>query len=231
MARRIAHEIKNPLTPMKLSIQRIMMLKQKNAPGWEEKLEAISASLLEQIDILSNTASEFSSYAKFYVEEISVFNLYDVIRQQKDIFDNNENIRISFSHESENCWVKARRGQIVRVLVNLISNAVQELGNSEDKGFITLSLVGEGDFWKVSVDDNGNGVSSENLESLFQPNFTTKSSGNGLGLAISKNIIEQSGGKIWYSRSELGGACFSFTLPVYKPGKDEIIAEENNNQQ
>ncbi|MBP5390842.1 MAG: HAMP domain-containing protein [Bacteroidales bacterium] len=230
MARRIAHEIKNPLTPMKLSIQRIIMLKQKNAPGWEDKLEAISSSLLEQIDILSNTASEFSSYAKFYVEEISVFNLYDVIRQQKDLFDNNDNIRISFSHESENCWVKARREQIVRVLNNLISNAVQELGNSEDKGFITLSLLEDGDFWKVSVDDNGNGVTEENLKSLFQPNFTTKSSGNGLGLAISKNIIEQSGGSIWYSRSELlGGACFSFTLPVYKPGKEEIIAEENNN--
>ena len=230
MARRIAHEIKNPLTPMKLSIQRIMALKQRNAPGWEDKLEAISASLLEQIDILSNTASEFSSYAKFYVEEISVFNLYDVIRQQKDLFDNNENIRLSFSHESENCLVKARREQIVRVLSNLISNAIQELGNSEDKGFITLSLLEEGDFWKVSVDDNGNGVTEENLKSLFQPNFTTKSSGNGLGLAISKNIIEQSGGKIWYSRSELGGACFSFTLPVYQPGKEENIAEENNNQ-
>ena len=70
---------------------------------------------------------------------------------------------------------------------------MQELGNSEDKGFITLSLVGEGDFWKVSVDDNGNGVSSENLESLFQPNFTTKSSGNGLGLAISKNVYPSEG--------------------------------------
>lgn len=221
MARRIAHEIKNPLTPMKLSIQRIMMLKQRNAPGWEEKLDAISASLLEQIDILSNTASEFSSYAKFYVEEVSIFNLYEVIRQQKDIFDNNENIRISFSHESEDCPVKARRGQIVRVLVNLISNAVQELGNSDDKGFITLSLLRDGDFWKVNVDDNGNGVSDENLGSLFQPNFTTKSSGNGLGLAISKNIIEQSGGKIWYTRSELGGACFSFTLPVFEDNKQQ----------
>lgn len=231
MARRIAHEIKNPLTPMKLSIQRIMMLKQRNAPGWEDKLDAISSSILEQIEILSNTASEFSSYAKFYVEEISVFNLYEVIREQKDMFDNHENIRISFSYDSEKCWVKARRGQVVRVLVNLISNSIQELGNSEDKGFISLNLVVEPDVYKVSVDDNGNGVSGENLEKLFQPNFTTKSSGNGLGLAISKSIIEQSGGQIWYGKSELGGASFSFTLPIYKPTpEEEKIAEENNKQ-
>ena len=231
MARRIAHEIKNPLTPMKLSIQRIMMLKQRNAPGWEDKLDAISSSILEQIEILSNTASEFSSYAKFYVEEISVFNLYEVIREQKDMFDNHENIRISFSYDSEKCWVKARRGQVVRVLVNLISNSIQELGNSEDKGFISLNLVVEPQFYKVSVDDNGNGVSGENLEKLFQPNFTTKSSGNGLGLAISKSIIEQSGGQIWYGKSELGGASFSFTLPIYKPTpEEEKIAEENNKQ-
>lgn len=231
MARRIAHEIKNPLTPMKLSIQRIMMLKQRNAPGWEDKLDAISSSILEQIEILSNTASEFSSYAKFYVEEISVFNLYEVIREQKDMFDNHENIRISFSYDSEKCWVKARRGQVVRVLVNLISNSIQELGNSEDKGFISLNLVVEPDVYKVSVDDNGNGVSGENLEKLFQPNFTTKSSGNGLGLAISKSIIEQSGGQIWYGKSELGGASFSFTLPIYKlTPEEEKIAEENNKQ-
>ena len=89
----------------------------------------------------------------------------------------------------------------------------------------------EPDVYKVSVDDNGNGVSGENLEKLFQPNFTTKSSGNGLGLAISKSIIEQSGGQIWYGKSELGGASFSFTLPIYKPTpEEEKIAEENNKQ-
>ncbi len=215
MARQIAHEIKNPLTPMKLSIQRIMLLKQRNSPGWEDKLEGISASLLEQIDILSKTASEFSSFAKFYVEDNVVFNLYEVVREQKEFFDTNENIRISFSHTSDTCMVNARKGQIVRVLVNLISNAIQELSSSDGKGFISISLTRDDGFWKVSISDNGRGVSSENLEKLFQPNFTTKTSGNGLGLAISRSIIEQSGGTITYSPSELGGACFAFTLPVY----------------
>ena len=220
MARQIAHEIKNPLTPMKLSIQRIMMLKQRNAPGWEDKLDAISASLLEQIDILSNTASEFSSYAKFYMEDSVAFNLFDLVKEQKEFFDTNENIRIVFTYSNETCMTFARRGQIVRVLVNLISNSIQELSSSEGKGFISLNLSREDGFWKVSVEDNGRGVSPENQEKLFQPNFTTKTSGNGLGLAISRSIIEQSGGKIVYSSSELGGACFSFTLPVYDKAKD-----------
>ena len=82
-------------------------------------------------------------------------------------------------------------------------------------GFIRLSLTKEDNFYVVSIDDNGNGVKEEDQEKLFMPNFTTKSSGNGLGLAISKSIVEQSGGRIWYSASELGGASFSFTLPVF----------------
>ncbi len=215
MARRIAHEIKNPLTPMKLSIQRLMMLKQKGSPLWQDKFEEVSRSILEQIDILSNTASEFSSFAKFYVEEDSLFNLYDVLLEQKVLFDTHDNIRLSLSYSSDNCPVKARKGQIIRVLVNLISNAVQELERSDSMGFIRLSLTKEDNFYVVSIDDNGNGVKEEDQEKLFMPNFTTKSSGNGLGLAISKSIVEQSGGRIWYSASELGGASFSFTLPVF----------------
>ena len=215
MARRIAHEIKNPLTPMQLSIQRLINLKRKNSPGWEDKLEDIAKSLLEQIDILSNTASEFSSFAKFYVENNSVFNLTEVIKDQTTLFDNREMVRVSFSYESEHCMVNTRKGQIIRVLVNLISNAVQSLESSDQMGFVRISLESDGEFYRVNVDDNGDGVAEENQKNLFQPNFTTKSSGNGLGLAISKSIIEQSGGRIWYEKSELGGARFSFTLPKY----------------
>jgi len=218
MARRIAHEIKNPLTPMKLSIQRLIMLKKKNAPGWEEKFEDTGNSILEQIDILSNTASEFSSFAKFFVEDNSLVNLYEVIREQKILFDTQDNIRISFGYDSEGCNVYARKGQIVRVLVNLISNAIQALEkvSATGKGFIRISLQDKGEDYFVAVEDNGTGVKDEDMLKLFTPNFTTKSSGNGLGLAISKSIIEQSGGKIWYSKSELGGANFAFSLPKYK---------------
>lgn len=218
MARRIAHEIKNPLTPMKLSIQRVIMLKRKNAPGWQDKLEDISNSMLEQIDILSNTASEFSSFAKFFVEENTVFNLYEVIREQTILFDTQDNIRISFGHDSENCPVYARKGQIIRVIVNLVSNAIQALEKVSEtgKGFVRLSLTLSGNDYVVAIEDNGDGVKEEDVTKLFTPNFTTKTSGNGLGLAISKSIVDQSGGRIWYSRSELGGATFAFSLPRFK---------------
>ena len=214
MARQIAHEIKNPLTPMRLSIQHLVRLKQRNVPGWEEKFEEVAGSILEQIDILSETASEFSSFAKFYYEENSNLNLYNIIAEQKILFDTRENIKILFNYCSEEAYVYARKGQIIRVLVNLISNAVQAV-ESVGRGYIRISLLHERDYYTVSIEDNGPGVKEENEHKLFTPNFTTKSSGTGLGLAISRNIIEQSGGTIHYSRSELGGANFSFKLPVW----------------
>lgn len=215
MARQIAHEIKNPLTPMRLSIQHLIRLKKQGVAEWEEKFEEVANSILEQIDILSNTASEFSSFAKFYFEENQVLNLHELITEQKILFDTLDDIKILYDFDSENCMVVARKGQIIRVIVNLLSNAVQAL-QEIGHGYVRISLVREENYYKVSFEDTGNGVSKEDINKLFKPNFTTKSSGTGLGLAISRNIIEQSGGKIGYNTSEpLGGADFWFTLPVY----------------
>lgn len=212
MARQIAHEIKNPLTPMRLSIQHLIRMKQRGVEGWEEKFEEVASSLLEQIDILSNTASEFSSFAKFYYEESTVLDLAELINDQKLFFDTRDNIRIAYSYCHRDCMVQVRKGQIIRVLVNLVSNAIQAL--EEKGGYIRITLNEEAGFYVVAIEDNGPGVKDEDVNKLFKPNFTTKSSGTGLGLAICRNIIEQSGGKISYHRSELGGACFSFTLPI-----------------
>ncbi len=214
MARQIAHEIKNPLTPMRLSIQHLIRLKQRGVDGWEEKFEDVANSILEQIDILSNTASEFSSFAKFYYEENTAIDLAELINDQRVFFDTRDNIRISYGYCHPECFVFARKGQIIRVLVNLVSNAIQAL--EEGGGYIRITLSEDAGNYTVSIDDNGPGVKPEDEGKLFKPNFTTKSSGTGLGLAICRNIIEQSGGKISYTRSTLGGACFSFSLPVYK---------------
>lgn len=213
MARQIAHEIKNPLTPMRLSIQHLIRLKQRGVEGWEEKFEEVASSILEQIDILSNTASEFSSFAKFYYEENTVLDLAELINDQRVFFDTRDNIRISYDYCHRGCNVLVRKGQIIRVLVNLVSNAIQAL--EEGGGYIRITLREEGGSYIVAIDDNGPGVKPEDENKLFKPNFTTKSSGTGLGLAICRNIIEQSGGRISYRRSELGGACFSFSLPKY----------------
>ena len=218
MARQIAHEIKNPLTPMKLSIQYLMKLKEANVPGWEDKLESVSKSLLEQIDTLSQTATEFSSFARFFSEEVTHVNLEELILEQREFFDNREDLTFEYFSPGTEAQVDARRSQLARVLVNLITNAIQAIDNSGTQdGRIRISLspaVAEGgDCWRIDVEDNGPGVSEEDLPKLFTPNFTTKKTGTGLGLAICRSIIEQSQGTITYSRSSLGGARFTIELP------------------
>lgn len=215
MARQIAHEIKNPLTPMRLSIQHLIRLKQRNVEGWQDKFEDVGNSILDQIEILSNTASEFSSFAKFYYEESSEISLFSLLDEQKILFDTHDNIRITFSYTTEEAFVFARRGQIIRVIVNLLSNAVQAV-ELNGGGYVKIFLTQDDDNVTVSFEDNGAGVNSENESKLFKPNFTTKNSGTGLGLAICRNIIEQSGGYIYYKKSEFGGANFTFNLPRHK---------------
>ena len=219
MARQIAHEIKNPLTPMKLSIQYLMKMKEAGVPGWEEKLESVSKSLLEQIDTLSQTASEFSSFARFYSEDITRIDLAALIAEQVDLFDNREDFSFAFVNQAGEAPVDGRRSQLARVLVNLITNAVQAIdstGAKDGRIRITLSAsrLGGGDGWRIDVEDNGPGVSEEDMAKLFTPNFTTKKTGTGLGLAICRSIIEQSQGTIAYSRSDLGGARFTIVLPA-----------------
>lgn len=212
MARQIAHEIKNPLTPMKLSIQYLMRMKKMNVPGWEDRLDALSESLIEQIDILSDTASEFSSFAKFYNEEDSEFDLMALLNEQMLLFDNREKVSLEFRCDLESAPVKLKKSQITRAFVNIISNAFQALEDIGG-GKVRVTLRRFGDVYRVDVEDDGTGVSEENLDKLFKPNFTTKSSGTGLGLAITRNVVEQSRGRIWYETSELGGAEFSMELP------------------
>lgn len=223
MARQIAHEIKNPLTPMKLSIQHLIRMKKQNVPDWQERFDTLASSLIEQIDILSNTASEFSSFAKFYSEEVTELDLVSLLYEQRALFDNYENISITFRRSEEKAIVKARKGQITRAFVNLISNAIQAVEH-KDNGRVTITLYKEGDYYRTDVEDNGSGVSEENLEKLFRPNFTTKTKGTGLGLAICKNIVTQSHGEIFYSHSkEIGGACFSIRLPA-STGNDNPVS-------
>lgn len=219
MARQIAHEIKNPLTPMKLSIQYLMKLKEAGVPGWEEKLESVSKSLLEQIDTLSQTATEFSSFARFFSEEVTPIDLDELVREQREFFDNREDIHFEYAGPGAEALVDGRRSQLARVLVNLITNAIQAIDNAgKADGRIRISLSpvrsDEAVQWRIDVEDNGPGVSEEDLGKLFKPNFTTKKTGTGLGLAICRSIVEQSQGTIGYSRSDLGGARFTILLPA-----------------
>ena len=213
MARQIAHEIKNPLTPMRLSIQHMMRLKKQNVPGWEDRFEELSHSLLEQIDILSETANEFSQFSKFYSEEETVENLDDLLSEQVVLFGGRDDISVSYHCGVDQPLVRVRKKQMIRAFVNLISNAVQAVEQQPDaKVSVSVEDGGKGDYL-ISIEDNGPGVSPENRSKLFKPNFTTKSSGTGLGLAITRSIVEQSSGRISYHTSQLGGAAFVIELP------------------
>ena len=227
MARQVAHEIKNPLTPIKLEIQRLIRLKENGNPKWEEKFDKVSSVVLEHIDILTETANEFSTFAKLYSEEPVLVDLDKTLRDQILIFDNKDNVRIGYIGMSE-AFVMAPRPQLIRVFVNLIANAVQaveirqkemaECGEKPIEGNVVIALRNStvDGYYDIVVDDNGPGVKEENLSRLFTPNFTTKSGGTGLGLAICRNIIEKCDGSISYSRSfGLGGASFTVTIPKH----------------
>ncbi|MGN1211118.1 MAG: ATP-binding protein [Candidatus Cryptobacteroides sp.] len=228
MARQVAHEIKNPLTPIKLEIQRLIRLKQRNDPSWEAKFDKVASVVLEHIDILTDTANEFSTFAKLYSEEPVEMDLDKTLKDQLEIFNNKDNVKMTYIGLSD-ARVMAPKPQLIRVFVNLLSNAVQavEIQRKEiagddavlPEGKIVISLrnsMKEG-FYDVVFEDNGPGVSEENLSKLFTPNFTTKSSGTGLGLAISRNIVEKCGGEITYKKSfGLNGACFTVRIPKMK---------------
>lgn len=228
MARQVAHEIKNPLTPIKLEIQRLIRLKQKGNPAWEEKFDKVADVVLEHIDILTDTANEFSTFAKLYSEEPVLINLDKILKEQLLIFDNKENVKISYIGQ-EDAYVMAPKPQLIRVFVNLITNAIQaveihqkELMENEGefisgKIFIGLRNSTKDGYYDIVFDDNGAGVKEENLDKLFTPNFTTKTGGTGLGLAISRNIITKCEGEISYRKSyALGGASFTVTLPKHQ---------------
>lgn len=215
MARQVAHEIKNPLTPMKLQIQRLIRLKQKGDPAWQEKFDDVSKVLLDHIDILTETSNEFSTFAKLYTEEHTLLDLYRMLQEEIAMFDNREDVEFTYMG-LHGAMVMGPKPQLTRVFVNLLGNAVQAVeGRGGAKVYVSLRKSATDGYYDIVVEDNGPGVSEENIQKLFTPNFTTKNGGSGLGLAISRSILERCGATISYSRSfSLGGACFTVCYPA-----------------
>ena len=215
MARQVAHEIKNPLTPMKLQIQRIIRLKQRGDESWPQKFDEASKVLLDHIDVLTETANEFSTFAKLYSEEPVKIDLDKMLQEEVAMFDNRDDVKFEYMGLS-GVEVMGPKPQLTRVFVNLITNAVQAV--SENGGghvLVSLRNSSQDGFYDIVVEDDGPGVAPENIDKLFTPNFTTKNSGSGLGLAISRSALERCGATISYSKSfALGGACFTIKYPA-----------------
>jgi nitrogen fixation/metabolism regulation signal transduction histidine kinase len=213
MAKQVAHEIKNPLTPMKLSLQHLERTYNPNDPDFKDRLERFSKNMIEQIDTLSNIASEFSNFAKMPKAKMEEVNLISIIRSSTDLFKNEANI--SFVYDTDNANILGDKEQLLRVFSNLIKNSIQAIPNDRE-GKITITTISDKDFVIVSVIDNGTGIHEKQKEHIFVPNFTTKNTGTGLGLALVKNIIEQHEGTIWFESELNKGTTFYIKLPIKK---------------
>jgi two-component system nitrogen regulation sensor histidine kinase NtrY len=214
MAKQVAHEIKNPLTPMKLSVQHLLRSWKDNKENFDEYLEKVSRTLIEQIDNLSFIASEFGNFAKMPKAINEEIDLVDKIKSTLNLFTNTENIDFVFEYESVKILVLADKKQLSRVFINLIKNAIQSIPDNRN-GKVGISLVLNGKMARVSITDNGKGIPEELQSKMFTPSFTTKSSGMGLGLSIVKSIIESFDGHITFKTKVNHGTTFVFELPVH----------------
>jgi len=221
MAKQVAHEIKNPLTPMKLSVQHLQRSWNDNRENFDEYLEKVTRTLIEQIDNLSFIASEFSNFAKMPKAVNEEINIVDSIRSSLNLFSNTENVDFVFEHESERIPVLADKEQLSRVFINLIKNSIQSIPDNRN-GKIVISLVQNRTTVRISITDNGKGIPEELQNKLFTPSFTTKSSGMGLGLSIVKSIIESFGGNITFKTKVNLGTTFLIELPIYRQVESEV---------
>lgn len=214
MAQQVAHEIKNPLTPMKLSIQHLQRAFDNKDPRAPEMAERISKTLIEQIENLSKIATEFSSFAKMPQPENEKIHLLEVVYHSANLYKENEGVSISVKTEGViRDEIFADKSQLLRVFNNLILNSIQAIPDDR-QGEIVIKAINVNNSIMISVSDNGIGIDQEKANKVFVPNFTTKSSGMGLGLAISQNIIEMAGGIIRFESIENSGTTFYVTLPL-----------------
>ena len=220
MAKQVAHEIKNPLTPMKLNIQHLQRAKGRGKE-YSEYIERVTAILIEQIDNLSNIATEFSNFAQIPNARNQVFELAGQMKKVILLFETDEKAEIRFIYEGyENINVNADREQLSRAIINLIKNAIQSIPEDQ-KGNIEISLSRREHMAVIAVADDGQGIPVELRDKLFGPSFTTKTSGMGLGLAIVKNIVENFSGKVWFETVLGKGTTFYIEIPVYENPESE----------
>lgn len=230
MAKQIAHEIKNPLTPMKLSIQQLQRAWDDKVPRWDEYLKKFSDNLIEQIEHLSSIASEFSNFAEIPKTKREVVNVVTKIIKSVELFSNEENIDFKIDLNSNNkVFIYFDKEKMVQVFSNLINNAIQSIPDDR-RGKIKINLEIIDKKVIVKIADNGSGIPKNIGDKLFEPNFTTKTGGMGLGLAIVKNIMEDAGGRVWYE-TEIGkGSNFIIEMPLFVPGEDVPAPDQTKNK-
>ena len=210
MAKQVAHEIKNPLTPMRLTVQSF----QKNSgikkgEDQKDKLNDFCDTLIEQIDTMSNVATSFSDFATLPKTQLEKTDIVEATKKVVEIFEQNN---ISLETSSENIFIKLDKEQWIRVMTNLIKNSIQAIPHDREP-IIHVEITERLKTVRVTVSDNGLGVSKNNRDKIFEPKFTTKSDGMGLGLGIVRSIISSHRGKISYKSRSKKGTDFKISLP------------------
>jgi two-component system, NtrC family, nitrogen regulation sensor histidine kinase NtrY len=212
MARQVAHEIKNPLTPMKLSIQYLQKAIDSNQPNVKELSGNVANTLVEQIDHLSKIAADFSQFANIGNIRVEEFNLHLVLRSLQELYRSDPNIEFSWYQVHRPIIIRADKTQMNRLFTNLFANAIEACKDRFCRIEVHEQIL-DG-FVRISVKDNGEGIDAVMQSRIFLPNFTTKSSGTGLGLAMCKSIVEQANGKIWFETEKGVGTIFFVELPL-----------------
>ncbi len=216
MARQVAHEIKNPLTPMKLSIQHFQRTWKPDAPDAGERLERFGRGLVEQIDTLSGIAGAFSNFAQLPTARPEPLDLAQVAEAAVTVFQATPGLHCTLQHLTEQPLpVLADRDHLMRVFNNLLKNAQQAIPEDRE-GRVEVRLRRTGSEAIAEVRDNGTGIAEADRERIFRPNFTTKSSGMGLGLAMVQRMVDGAGGRVWFESREGAGSSFFVALPLRK---------------
>lgn len=213
MARQVAHEIKNPLTPMKLSIQYLQRAMESNTANAVKLSKKLASSLIEQIDQLSKIASDFSQFANIEHINPERFDVTEVIKSLVNIYKTGTHTKIRYVNDNNKAEIFYDKAQINRLFTNLIKNATEAAKEDESIEIFIKQFIADGHII-ISVKDNGNGIKEELQSKIFDPNFTTKTSGTGLGLAICKAIVEKANGKIWFVTALNEGTIFFVELPL-----------------
>ena len=212
MAKQVAHDIKNPLTTMKLSMQQLERVSSNPEQAAAYLRKAITR-LIEQIDSLAQIASEFSMFANLEIRNKSDVVINEVVENVHDLFSEQKNVRLELKLPKDQFHILGDKNHLIRVFNNLVINAIQSVP-SDREGLVNVSLTRQGKLSVVKISDNGGGIPQEIRERVFEPNFTTKTSGSGLGLAICKKIIEAHDGNIRFETRENEGTDFFVEIPI-----------------
>jgi signal transduction histidine kinase len=213
MARQVAHEIKNPLTPMKLSLQYLQKSIAAKSANVEELTESVVKTLVEQIEHLNHIAGEFSQFANIGNPKTEIFDLNEIIKLVTQLHSIDDRIEIDLNMIQRPVMINADRTHINRLFTNLVLNAMQAVPSNRNVHIKIIEDLTQHAVL-IKIKDNGNGIDEAVQSKIFTPNFTTKTSGTGLGLAMSKGIVEQAKGNIWFETQAGVGTTFFVELPV-----------------